>query len=182
PQLLSTEAEAISSAWRAALDEDIGGAAQFAKDANALGVLEGERTALLAPVDAHDMARQSVHRRVTAAGDGTVAGTFGLAASGTEVGEPAGGERSGDGLLAADHGDSGQRQALAGGPRFGCVDSRGHRPSTTSSHSRTRTSYILLLIMHYPIMRCEIACRLDTTAYERKAVRWITSRHRPSGT
>src|SRR5699024_7001850 len=110
---------------------------------------EVERQTLLVAVDPHEMAGEPVDRRVVSAGEVTDFWTFDLDDSGAEVGQLPGGEWSSDGLLATDYGNSRQRQVLAGDSRYGRLGGRGHRPSTTSCLSRTHTSYISLMIMHY---------------------------------
>src|SRR5699024_7346938 len=149
PQISSTEAEALGGAGGEVLDEDIGRSNELMQDLEPVGALEVERQTLLVAVDPHEMAGEPVDRRVVSAGEVTDFWTFDLDDSGAEVGQLPGGELSSDGLLATDYGNSRQRQVLAGDSRYGRLGGRGHRPSTTSCLSRTHTSYISLMIMHY---------------------------------
>src|SRR5699024_3006 len=181
-QFLCSKAEPFSGSGGEVLDEDIGRGDELVENLQPLGLLEVEGKALLVAIDPHKVARQPIDRGVIAAGEVAAPRAFDLDDSGAEVSQLSRGERSCDGLFATDYGDSGQRQALADDSRYGRLGGRGHRPSTMSCHSRTRTSYISLLIMHYRITQCEIPCRLDSSAYERKAVRWICSRYRRNET
>jgi hypothetical protein len=95
------------------LHEHVGPGEQPAHDPGAAGAgigLEVERKALLRPVEPHEVAGLAADGGVVGAGEVPVARPLDLDHAGAELGELAGGERRGNGLLAGDDDYPVQRQ------------------------------------------------------------------------
>jgi hypothetical protein len=102
------------------------------------GVLEVERDGLLGAVEPDEVARQPVHGGVVVPGEVSPAGSLDLDDAGAEIGELAGRERRGDGLLArhdddpvegkGGEGHRGIMPAVPCGPPVGARRDRCGRP------------------------------------------------------
>ena len=103
------EAQSIHRTRREIVDEHVAPGEQPPEDLLPLWPLHVERQRLLRPIQPHEVARHTVHRRIVAAREVARAGPFDLDDPCTQVGELTGGERCGDGLLERDHGRSLQR-------------------------------------------------------------------------
>src|SRR5690606_13802888 len=99
--------------------------------------LEIHRKRLLAPVEPHEVGSGPVHRVVVAASEISAVHPFDLDHPGAQVGQVAGGQRCGDGLLDRDDGDPVQRP---GHPAF-LLAARTRPPPTISRWISLVASY-----------------------------------------
>ena len=106
-------------------------------------MLDVERQALLRAVGPDEVRGQAAHALVVAAREVADAGTLDLDDAGAEVGELAGGERRGDGVLAGDDGDSVQglhNRIIPRHPSGGLLPGRAHGPRHAPGNPRTPAS------------------------------------------
>ena len=138
-QPVEPEAEAGGRAGRQVLHHDVGLVQhQPFQRLGAVGVLDVQRHALLGAVGPDEVRGQPADPGVVAAGEVAGAGTLDLDHAGAEVGELAGGERRGDGVLEGDDGEAGERlHGHAPSRRRVAVASMVRKPSWSWAQSCT---------------------------------------------
>ena len=111
PQFVCAQTQTVRRPGCEVLEEDVGTVDQTPHDRNSLRGLEVDRDRLLAAVEPDEMRSGAVHDVVVAAGEVAAVDAFHLDHPRAEVGEVAGGQRCGNGLLDGDYGESLERQA-----------------------------------------------------------------------
>ena len=111
-QRLERQAHARGGARCQVLYQHVGTGQQAAEHLHRIVLLEVEGQAFLGAVGPDEMRGQAADPLVVATGKVTAAGAFDLDHPCAEVGELAGAERRGDGVLQADHGDAIQWSGL----------------------------------------------------------------------
>ncbi len=113
-QRLVGQAQARGGARREVLHQHVGAGQQLLQQRQRLGLLEIEAEALLGTIGPDEVRRQAVDPLVVTAGEIADAGAFDLDHPRAEIGQLAGAEGRGDGVLQADHGDAVERARLVG--------------------------------------------------------------------
>ena len=104
-QFVGAKTQTFGGAGCEVLQEDVGAVDQAPHDATALLGLEVDGERLLAAVEPDEVRSGAVDDVVVAAGEVAAVDAFDLDHARAEVGEVAGGQRRGDGLLDGDDGD-----------------------------------------------------------------------------
>ena len=113
------EAKTFDGAGGEVVEEDVGAGEQAGEDVASFGLLEVEDDAAFAAVEPGEICGKAVEDVIVVACEVAAIWALDFDDVGTEVGELAGAEGSGDGLLESEEAEGGEGEGLGG--RFGCA-------------------------------------------------------------